>query len=297
MHCAWQSGWRDEISAPCAAGNESNKSGGMKAMKLQDLHGDWALVTGASSGIGAEFCRQLAAAGINLVLVARRKPLLDDLAASLGATHGIRTLVLPVDLSERCSASQIKAVTAQASIRVRLLINNAAYGPWGSFEKTSAQTYESMVQLLAATPIALCHAFLSDFESFPSSAVINLSSPAALQPVPYKAVYSAAKTCLHNFSLALHGEWQARGILVQTLLPGPTASELDAKGGAYKSELGEARRPPAEIVSESLRQLEGGAPFVTTNRGTYKQRLFAGIAPVGMVIREVKKMFQAPPGR
>lgn len=266
-------------------------------MKLEDLRGHWALVTGASSGIGAEFCRQLAAAGINLVMVARRKTLLDDLSASLIAAHGVRTLVLAIDLSERSSASRVKAATTQASIRVRLLINNAAFGPWGSFEKTSAQTYESMVQLIAATPIALCHLFLSDLETFPSSAVINLSSPAALQPVPYKAVYSAAKACLHNFSLALYGEWQSRGILVQTLLPGPTATELDTLGGAYKSELSEVRRPPSEIVAESLRQLDKGVPFVTTNKGTYKQRLFAGIAPVTMIIREVKKMFQAPHGR
>lgn len=266
-------------------------------MKLEEFRGHWALVTGASSGIGAEFCSQLAAAGVNLVMVARRQQLLDELSASLINAHAIRTLVLAMDLSERDSASHVKAATTQASIHVRLLINNAAFGPWGSFEKTPAQTYESMVQLIAATPIALCHVFLPDLESFPSSAVINLSSPAALQPVPYKAVYSAAKTCLHNFSLALHGEWQARGILVQTLLPGPTATELDAKGGAYKSELGEERRPPSEVVTESLRQLENGAPFVTNNKGTYKQRLFAGIAPVGMIIREVKKMFQAPPGR
>lgn len=266
-------------------------------MKLEEFRGHWALVTGASSGIGAEFCRQLAAAGVNLVMVARRKQLLDELSASLIAAHGIRTLVLVIDLSERDSASHVKAATTQASIQVRLLINNAAFGPWGSFEKTPAQTYESMVQLIAATPIALCHVFLPDFESFPSSAVINLSSPAALQPVPYKAVYSAAKTCLHNFSLALYGEWQPRGILVQTLLPGPTATELDTKGGAYKSELGEERRPPSEVVTESLRQLEKDAPFVTNNKGTYKQRLFAGIAPVRMIIREVKKMFQAPPGR
>lgn len=266
-------------------------------MKLEDLRGHWALVTGASSGIGAEFCRQLAAAGINLVMVARRKELLDELSASLIGAQQIRTLVLATDLSERDSAFGVKAATTQASIRIRLLINNAAFGPWGSFEKTPAQTYESMVQLIAATPISLCHAFLTDLESFPSSAVINLSSPAALQPVPYKAVYSAAKTCLHNFSLALYGEWQAKGILVQTLLPGPTATELDAKGGAYRSELGEERRPPSEIVIESLRQLGTDAPFVTTNKGTYKQRLFAGIAPVRMIIREVKKMFQAPPGR
>lgn len=266
-------------------------------MKLEDLRGDWALVTGASSGIGAEFCRQLAAAGVNLVMVARRKQLLDELSASLIAAHGIETLVLPIDLSERNSATQVKAATGQMSIRIRLLVNNAAFGPWGSFEKTSAQTYESMVQLIAATPISLCHLFLADLESFSSSAVINLSSPAALQPVPYKAVYSAAKTCLHNFSLALYGEWQSRGVLVQTLLPGPTATELDAKGGSYQSELGEERRSPMEIVTESLRQLPRNAPFVTTNKGTYKQRLFAGIAPHRMIIREVKRMFQAPPGR
>ena len=266
-------------------------------MKLEDFRGHWALVTGASSGIGAEFCRQLAVGGINLVMVARRKPLLDELSASLIAAHSIRTMVLVIDLSERDSASLVKAATTQASIRVRLLINNAAFGPWGSFEKTSAQTYESMLQLIAATPIALCHVYLADLESFPGSVVINLSSPAALQPVPYKAVYSAAKTCLHNFSLALFGEWQSRGILVQTLLPGPTATELDAKGRAYKSDLGEERRPPADVVAESLRQIKNKAPFVTTNKGTYKQRLFAGIAPIKIVIREVKKMFQAPPGR
>lgn len=266
-------------------------------MKLEDLRGHWALVTGASSGIGAEFCRQLAAAGVNLVMVARRKQLLDELSASLMDAYGIETLVLPIDLSERNSAAQVKAATGRMSIRIRLLVNNAAFGPWGSFEKTSVQTYESMVQLIAATPISLCHLFLSDLESFSSSAVINLSSPAALQPVPYKAVYSAAKTCLHNFSLALYGEWQSRGILVQTLLPGPTATDLDTKGGAYKSELGEERRSPMEIVTESLRQLHRGAPFVTTHKGTYKQRLFAGIAPHTMIIREVKRMFQAPPGR
>lgn len=266
-------------------------------MKLDELRGHWALVTGASSGIGAEFCRQLAAAGVNLVMVARRKELLEELSVALVSAHAIRTLVLQVDLSERGSALKVNAATREAAIRVRLLINNAAYGPWGSFELTPSETYEGMLQLLAASPIALCHAYRSDLASFASSAVINLSSPAALQPVPYKAVYSAAKTCLHNFSLALHGEWQERGILIQTLLPGPTATELDTLGRAYKSELGEHRRPPAEVVAQSLRELQSGAPFVTTNKGTYKQRLFAGIAPTRMVIREVKKMFQAPPGR
>ncbi|MBS0446955.1 MAG: SDR family NAD(P)-dependent oxidoreductase [Proteobacteria bacterium] len=266
-------------------------------MKLQDCRGHWALVTGASSGIGEEFCRRLAAQGIHLVLVARRTALLEKLATELRERHAIQTLVVPTDLAHPGSAQQLRAATAAAGLRIRILINNAARGPWGSFEKTSAETYEELVQLIAGTPIALCRLYLDDLASFGPSLIVNLSSPAALQPVPYKAVYSAAKTCLHNFSLALHGEWRDKGILVQTLLPGPTATELDAKGGAYKSELGEERRPPSEVVDESLAKLESDDPFVTTNKGTYKQRLFAGIAPTRMIIREVKKMFQAPPGR
>lgn len=266
-------------------------------MNLNECRGCWALVTGASSGIGTEFCRQLAAAGVDVVLVARREKLLEQLSTELRARHGVRTAVVSIDLSEPGCAERLKAATERLGIVVRLLVNNAAFGPWGSFDKTPADTYERMIQLLAATPISLCRRYQSDLSSFASSAVINLSSPAALQPVPFKAVYSAAKACLHNFSLALYGEWQGTGIVVQTLLPGPTATELDVKGGAYKSKLGEDRRPPTEVVAASLAALGADKPFVTTNKGTYKQRVFAGLAPVKMVIREVKRMFAAPPGR
>ena len=266
-------------------------------MEPSKCKGDWALVTGASSGIGEEFCCQLAAAGMNILMIARRGPVLEALSERLKDQYGVRTLVLPLDLSERASAVKVKEFTTRQNIKIRLLINNAAYGPWGSFDKTSAEVYEQMIQLIASTPVSLCHLFQSDLLSFADSAVINLSSPAALQPVPYKAVYSAVKSCLHNFSLALYGEWKEHGILVQTLLPGPTATELDSKGGAYKSELGEMRRPASEIVDASLSALSKDLPFVTTNKGTYKQRVFAGVAPVKMIIREVKRMFAAPPGR
>lgn len=266
-------------------------------MRLSECKGDWALVTGASSGIGAEFCRQLAAAGMNLVMVARRKKLLEDFSTELIKQYGISIITLLIDLSEPNSAETVKKATDAENIKIRLLINNAAFGPWGSFEKTPFQTYEKMIQLIATTPISLCQLYMADLQSFPSSMIVNLSSPAALQPVTYKAVYSAAKSCLHNFSLALYGEWQNKGIKVQTLLPGPTATELDTLGGAYKSLLGEERRPPYETVKASIAHFDKDAPFVTTNKGTYKQRLFAGIAPVKMIIREVKKMFAPPIGR
>ncbi len=266
-------------------------------ISIDALRGHWALVTGASSGIGAEYCRHLAGMGVNLVMVARRRLLLDELSASLIEKHGIRTLVIAIDLSRGASAQTIKEMTTAAGLTVRLLINNAGYGPWGSFEKASAQTDEEIVQLVAATPIALCRQFLPDLESFDGSAVINVSSPAALQPVPYIAVYAAAKACLHNFSLALYGEWQDRGIVVQTVLPAPTATDFDRKGGAYHSELGDARRPASEVVGASLSKLGQDVPVVTNSRDIFKQRAFAGLAPIKLVVREVKKMFTPPSGR
>ena len=266
-------------------------------MKLEDCKGDWALVTGASSGIGAEFCRHLAALGINIFMVARRKKLLENFSSELQQLHSIQTRVLPLDLSEPESTAKVFEATSKENIRIRILINNAARGPWGSFEKTDVSDYEKIIHLNVIAPIALCRLYLEEFLSFPSSAIINLSSPAALQPVPYIAVYSATKACLHNFSLALYGEWKSKGITVQTLLPCPTATEFDAKAGAYKTKLGNARRPASEIVKASLAHLNKDMPFVTTSKGTYKQRLFAGIAPIKMIVGEVKKMFCPPIGR
>jgi short-subunit dehydrogenase len=266
----------------------------MPTLKLADCRGEWALVTGTSSGIGREFCRQLGRSGVNLVMVARRAARMDQLASELRAEFGVSSLTITQDLGERGAAAQVKAAVEARGITIRILINNAAYGPWGRFERTPAETYESLIHLVAATPVSMCLEFLPHLVSYPDSAIVNLSSPAALQPVPYKAVYSAAKICLHNFSLALFAEWEHRGIVVQTLIPGPTRSELDEKGGAYKSALTEERRDPSEVVTASLRHIERGDPLVTTARGTYKQRFFSGMFPARVVVRKVAEMFRPP---
>jgi len=263
-------------------------------MRIEEWKGDWALVTGASSGIGREFCVQLAATGMNLVMVARRGARLADLAHALQLQHATKSVVIEQDLGLPGAATAVKQRADNEGIAVRLLINNAAFGPWGPFENTTAEIYERLVHLVAATPIAMCRLFLPDLASFPSGAIINLSSPAALQPIPYKAVYSAAKSCLHNFSLALYEEWHESGVHVQTLVPGPTASELDTIGGAYQSAITERRWPPALVVRASLSKLAYRAPLVTTAKGVYKQRIFAGVFPTKMVVRKVAQMFEPP---
>lgn len=262
-------------------------------MRLVECKGDWGLVTGASAGIGREFCSQLAAANLNLVLVARTEQSLTTLGSELSERYGIRTLALAMDLSQPNAAAELRSRTASQGIIIRLLINNAAFGRWGRFEATSADRYEEMVQLNTATVVAMCRQFLPDLTSFSTSAIINVSSPAALQPVPFMAVYAATKAFVHNFSLALYGELSERGVLVQTLVPGPTATEFDSRAGAYASAIKE-RGSPQPVVEASLRHLENTNPQVVTAKGTYKQRFFNGLFPAKLVVRSVGRMFRPP---
>lgn len=265
----------------------------MSHINLEAWRGSWCLVTGASSGIGREFAQRLAAAGLNVVLVARRGDLLQELAQALSARHGVQALALPTDLSLPGAAHELREQVLGQGVRIRLLVNNAAIGRWGPFESSPVAAYEAMLQLNTLAMVALCHEFLPDLAAHPDSAVINVSSPAAYQPVPYMAVYAASKAFVHSFSQALHGEWGERGVVVQTLVPGPTATEFDAKAGAYDSAL-KGRGGTAEVVAESLARLAKGAPLAVSARGTIGQRLFAGLFPAGMVIRQVGKMFRPP---
>lgn len=262
-------------------------------MKLADMKGNWALVSGASSGIGEEFVRQLARAGWNVALVARRQDRLERLARAVEQDCGVRTLVVALDLAQDGAVAQVKARLDRAGIRIRLLCNNAGTGRWGRIEAAPVPVYEHIIALNTTAMVAMCHHFLPDLASSPGSAVINVSSPASYQPVPYMAVYAASKAFVHSFSQALHGEWQEHGVLVQTLVPGPTESEFDANAGAYDSALTK-RGSPAAVVRASLAGLERGDPVVLAAKGTFKQRIFAGLFPPSMVIREVGKMFRPP---
>lgn len=262
-------------------------------MKLSEAKGDWALITGASCGIGREFARQLAAAGMNVVLVGRRSEMLEQTAVLVREVADAQTRIIVMDLAVKGSAAQLKEQLAQAGIRVRLLCNNAGQGRWGRFEQSGEADYQDIIATNTSAMMALCHHFLPDLASFPSSAVINVSSGASYQPVPYMGVYAATKAFVHSFSQALHGEWKERGIVVQTLVPGPTESEFDARAGAYESALVK-RDPPAKAVSASLAGLARGVPMVVSAKGTFTQRFFAGLFPSAMVIREVAKMFKPP---
>lgn len=263
-------------------------------MKLSDARGDWALVTGASCGIGEEFAVQLAQAGMHVVLVARSVDKLEALATRLRRDCQVQVRAIGADLVEPDAAAALKRQLGAEGIRIRLLCNNVGRGRWGRMENTELAYYQEILTLNTSLVVAMCHTFLPDLASFPSSAVVNLASTAVYQPVPYMGVYAASKAFVHSFSQALHGEWAARGIVVQSLLPGPTDTGFDATAGAYPTKLIKRGRP-SQVVADSLAALAGGAPVVeSAPASTLVQRLFGMLAPRRMVIREVAKMFKPP---
>lgn len=265
-------------------------------LSLTLLKGSWALVTGASAGIGREFCGQLAEAGVNIAMVARSQAKLQSLGKDLQAAHGVDFLAIGADLGQPGCVDVVMEQLHGAGIRVRLLINNAAFGRWGAFcgeggLRQDLAMYESMLTLNMVTPTLLCRALHADLRATAPSGVINVSSAAVFQPVPYMAAYAASKAALHSLSLALSEEWRENGILVQTLLPAPTESGFDARAGAYESELGSHRDPPSVAVKRSLEALESGEVMVSTAPGIYKQRFFGALFPPKYVVAKVAEMF------
>ncbi len=265
-------------------------------MDLNALAGSWAVVTGASAGIGREFALKLAQRRLNVVLVARRGDLLAALANELQSACGVSAQPLALDLADGGAASTLRDALAAHGIRPRLLVNNAAVGRWGRFEAAPAGTYERLLRLNVESMLKLCEVFLPLLAREAPAALVNVSSPAALQPVPYMAAYAASKAFAHSFSLALHEEWRGRGVYVQTLVPGPTASEFDRLAGAYDSRLGARRDPPAKAVDASLRAFAGEHPLAVSAGGTFTQRLFAALAPTRILLAKVGGMFRPPAG-
>lgn len=187
------------------------------------------LITGASSGLGVDFARQLSAQGHRLVLAARRKDRLDALACELGNARAVA-----VDLSEPGAATRLMAdLTANGEV-VDTLINNAGFGLWGRFETLDPARLREMINLNCGTLTELCAAIVPGMIERKTGAILNVASTGAFQPGPGIAVYFATKAFVLSFSEALHEELKRHGIKVSALCPGPTSTEFGEVAG-FKS--------------------------------------------------------------
>jgi len=189
-----------------------------------------ALITGASGGIGAEFARIHAAAGGDLVLVARNLEKLEEIKADLESTYGIAAFVIAMDLSQADAADRVFAQTEAAGIKVSLLINNAGVGGHGKFYERKLLNDQAMMQLNMGALVSLTHLYLQAMIQRGSGRVLNVASTAAFIPGPLQAVYYATKAFVLSFSEALAEELSGTGVTVTALCPGPVMTGFAEAG-------------------------------------------------------------------
>ena len=189
----------------------------------------YALITGASSGIGEELARVFAREGWNLIIVARRIDRLNDLANELTAKFNIEAIPLQSDLSDSNHVNELYQTIIQKDIKIEVLVNNAGFGANGAFREIDMQKQENMINLNILALTKLTHLLLPGMVSRGKGAVLNIASTAAFQPGPFMAVYYASKAYVLSFSEAINNELKGTGVSCTALCPGPTQSEFQEK--------------------------------------------------------------------
>jgi len=242
---------------------------------MYSYRGKTALVTGASSGIGEAFARELAARGMQVILVARSAEKLRALAAELTDRYDVRAEAIPADLSRDGAPQALYDETRRRGLAVDLLVNNAGFGAYGDFEAQEMAHDHEQVMLNITAVVDLTHLFIPTLIERGGGGVINIASTAAFQPVPYMPVYGASKSFVVTFSEALWSEYRRKGVRVLALCPGPTRTAFFRVADNGQMQLGRLAQTPEQVVLNGLRGLERGRALVISGVGN---AIFAGLA-------------------
>ena len=257
--------------------------------------GKWALVTGASAGIGVALAAELAAAGTNLVLTARREDRLAALARDLAAKHNIRTEICVADLADPAAPDAIFAFTQSKHLHIDLLINNAGFGAYGEFAASDRARQVEMVQVNCSAVVSLTHLFLQPMLQKKSGDILIVASTAAFQAVPYIATYAASKVFDLHLAEALAEELKPFNIRVCALCPGSTESEFHIVANHTTAPASNRPRATAERVArDSLRALAAGKSYVISGRRNYLGAHFQRLVPRRVVTSIAAKLFRPP---
>jgi uncharacterized protein len=234
----------------------------------KNWRGRWALVTGASAGIGVALARELATAGANLVLTARRQDRLEQLAQELQKANGIQTEVFAADLAQPDAPDAIRAFTDQKKLAIEILINNAGFGHYGELTKVDVHRLLDMVQVNCSAVVHLTRLYLPDMIRRRRGDVLIVSSRAAFQAVPYISTYAATKAFDLLLAEGLAEEMKPHGIRVCGLCPGSTESEFHVV--AKQERFSSKNQETAEKVARTgLEALAAGRSYVISGLGNY----------------------------
>lgn len=249
------------------------------------------LITGASSGIGEVFARQLAGRGEHLLLVARSENKLAVLCDELSTAHRIKAQYVALDLVERDAPARLFAETTRRGLIIETLINNAGVGTMGDLTKIETERELAMIDLNVTALVALTHLYLPPMRERRCGAIINVASTAAFQPVPYMATYAATKAFVLSFSESLWEENRAYGIKVLALCPGTTDTNFFQAAGVGRPPL-RIMQTSAEVVDTALRALARGQSHVISGWSNYLQTQAERLVPRSFVARFVGKILR-----
>ena len=260
---------------------------------IAEWKGKWALVTGASAGIGKALASELAAGGANLVLTARREERLRALAEELSREHRVRTEIFVADLSEPAAPEAVYQFTQEKGLPIDLLVNNAGFGHYGEFHKADGDRLLEMIQVNCSAVLHLTRLFLPAMVARRSGDVLIVASTAAFQAVPYIATYAASKVFDLYLAEGLAEELRPYGIRVSALCPGTTTSEFHEIAGHPSHSKG--REQSAEIVARNgLKALAAGKSYVISGLANYLGAHGERLVPRRFVTRVAAKMFRPP---
>jgi short-subunit dehydrogenase len=251
-----------------------------------------ALITGASSGIGAELARIHAERGGDLVIVARREDKLKALKKELEDKYGIKVLVIAKDLTLPGAASDIYEEVTQAAVEVHYLINNAGFGGRGKFHERAWEQDLAMINLNVIALTALTRFFLPDFVERNEGRILNVSSTASLMAGPLQAVYYATKAYVTSFSNAIAEELHDTNVTVTALLPGATETEFASTSGMDQTSLFNKTASARSVAEDGYNAMLAGKLDVVSGV-TFIQRVMIAAIPVTpkkMLLRQIRQM-------
>ena len=248
-----------------------------------------AFVTGASSGIGSEIARELAARGFGVTLVARREDRLRALADELAQAYHVRAEVLAADLTDADSRGQILGQVEGRGLTVDILVNNAGFTTMGPVSRANRERELAMVRTDVEAVVDLCTLFVPGMVTRHRGAVLNTASTAAFQPLPGQAGYGASKAFVLSYGRALGAELRGTGVTVTTLCPGPVETGFAEAGGISDDEAAETLPRfmwvrAADVAKAAVDGLATGRPVVIPGAANRAAAALAHLAPKSLIL-------------
>ena len=268
----------------------------MKGLIDKKRFGPWALVTGASSGIGREFARQIAASGINVVLVARREALLDEVGRAIAKDFKVQYRTVVADLSQAGFLENLAKATDDLDIG--LVVSNAGTGNPGEFLKIDREQLESLLRLNTLAHLDIAHHFGQKFASRGRGGLLLVGAMGASNGLPYMANDGAAKAYVHSFGEALHVELKPLGVHVTLLPPGPTETPVIAKLGLSPDTMPMKPMKVEQCVFEGLKALEENRSMIIPGRlNRIMNAMVPGSVARGMMASMLRKTLANRPAK